>query len=87
MYLGTLDQGNLRVVNYVPSGTEVLAAYPCQIAKQIVIAGLKCPPDVGPQTMIAKAIPIAYAQPIWNNEPNTGSVLLRKNEACEAIPG
>lgn len=33
-------------------------------AKQMVIAGLKWPPDVGAQVIMAKAIPIAKAQPI-----------------------
>jgi hypothetical protein len=58
--------------------------------------------------MIAKAIPMAYAQPIyaselvhilcaniqeqrnlptWKIDPKAGSVLFRKNEACDAIPG
>ena len=42
------------------------------MAKQIVIAGLKCPPLTGAQVMMAKAIPIAKAQPIWKRLPKTG---------------
>ena len=34
------------------------------MAKQMVIAGLKCPPDVAPQVIMAKAIPRAKAHPI-----------------------
>ena len=34
------------------------------LPKQMVMAGLKWPPDTGAQVMIAKAIPIAKAQPI-----------------------
>jgi len=54
---------------------------PCQTAKQIVIAGLKCPPEVAAQVIIANAMPIAYAHPIWNIDANAGSVLFRKNDA------
>jgi hypothetical protein len=45
-----------------------MSTYPCQMAKQIVTAGLKWPPDVDAQVMIAKAIPKAYAQPICISE-------------------
>lgn len=37
--------------------------------------------------MMAKAIPKAYAKPIWRREPNAGSVSFRKKDAVEAIPG
>jgi hypothetical protein len=45
--------------------------------------------------MMAKAIPMAKAQPIWNKDPNTGIpssaptpfVVAKVNEATEAIPG
>lgn len=45
------------------------------------------PPDVGAQVIIAKAMPKPKAKPIWSNELNAGSVLLRKKEAVAAIPG
>jgi len=61
------------------------------MAKQMLIAGLKCPPDVGAQVMIAKAIPIAKPQPIWNRLPNAATPIgfsrLRVKLATEAIPG
>ena len=73
---------------------------PCQIAKQSVIAGLKCPPETGAQVMMANAIPIAKAQPIWKMEPKTGTpippaemglatglVVARVKDATDAIPG
>lgn len=37
--------------------------------------------------MIAKAMPIAKAQPIWKTDPNPGSPGFRKNDAHDAIPG
>lgn len=61
------------------------------MAKQMLMAGLKCPPDVGAQVMIAKAIPMAKAQPIWNRLPNTvtprGFSKFMVKLATEAIPG
>ena len=61
------------------------------MAKQKVMAGLKCPPDVGAQVMMAKAIPMAKAQPTWNRLPNAvtprGFSKLRVKLATEAIPG
>jgi hypothetical protein len=57
------------------------------MAKQMVIAGLKWPPEVGAQVIIANAMPIANANPIWKRDPKAGSVLLMKKEAVEAIPG
>lgn len=39
---------------------------PCQSASAMVIAGLKCPPEVEAQVMMANEIPIAKAHPIWN---------------------
>ena len=68
---------------------------PCQIAKQSVIAGLKWPPETGAQVMMANAMPIAKAQPIWKIEPKTGTptslpaaeVVARVKDATEAIPG
>ena len=69
---------------------DIFGAYPCHIAKQTVIAGLKCPPLVGAQVMMAKAIPIAKAQPIWKMDPKvTGDapVAFKYVEATDAIPG
>lgn len=61
------------------------------MAKQRVMAGLKCPPDVGAQVMIANAIPMAKPQPIWNKLPNAvtprGFSKLRVKEATDEIPG
>lgn len=55
------------------------------------MAGLKWPPDVGAQVIMAKAIPTAKAQPIWKREPNAvtprGLSALIVNEATDAIPG
>lgn len=51
------------------------------------LPGLKWPPDVGAQVMIANAIPMAYAQPIAKSDPNWGSVPFKKNAAVAAIPG
>ncbi len=52
---------------------------------------MKWPPDVGAQVIIAKAIPIANPQPIWNKLPNavtpTGLAILMVKLATEAIPG
>lgn len=42
---------------------------PCQIAKQMVIAGLKWPPDVEAQVIMAKAMPRANAAPgFWGEK-------------------
>lgn len=60
---------------------------PCQIAKHIVIAGLKCPPDVGAQVMIAKAIPRANAQPTSKKLPYAGLALFKTIDATAAMPG
>ena len=68
---------------------------PCQIAKQSVIAGLKWPPETGAQVMMANAMPIAKAQPIWKIVPKTetptslpaAEVVARVKDATEAIPG
>lgn len=61
------------------------------MAKQRVIAGLKCPPEVEALVMMAKAIPRANAQPISKREPKTvtprGWVALRNKEAVAAMPG
>lgn len=61
------------------------------MAKQSVIAGLKWPPDVEAQVMMAKAMPMANAQPIWNKEPNAvtpiGLSALSVNVVMAAIPG
>ena len=61
------------------------------MAKHIVMAGLKWPPDVGAQVMIAKAMPMAKAHPIWNNEPNAvtprGLAPLSVKLVMEAMPG
>ncbi len=54
--MGLFSKGNYFAQSHCPGSNSALT-YPCQVAKQSVIAGLKCPPDVGPQTMIAKAIP------------------------------
>lgn len=45
------------------------------------------PPEVGPQVMIAKAIPRAKAKPTWRRLPYAASSLFRMNEAVAAIPG
>lgn len=47
---------------------------PFQMAKHMVMAGLKWPPDVGAQAIMAKAIPMANAKPIWNIEPKLDSL-------------
>lgn len=61
------------------------------MAKQMVMAGLKCPPEVGAQVMIAKAIPMAKAQPMPNTLPNAvtprGFSRLMVKLATAAIPG
>jgi hypothetical protein len=63
------------------------------MAKQIVIAGLKCPPETGAQVMIAKEMPIAKANPTWSmllkNGTGSGEVgeALTVNCAIAAIPG
>lgn len=49
--------------------------------------GLKWPPDVEAQVMMAKAMPKAYAKPIWRIEPKAGSAPFRKKDAVDAIPG
>ena len=57
----------------------------------MVIAGLKWPPDVEAQVMIANAMPIAKPQPIWKMLPKAetpkGLVALRVKDAIAAIPG
>lgn len=62
-----------------------------QVAKQIVMAGFKCPPDVGAAMIIANIIPTANARPIWKKLPNTaapsGFVALVRSEATDAMPG
>lgn len=57
------------------------------MAKQMVMAGLKCPPDVGAQVMMAKAMPMAKAHPIWKMLPKAGLAVLRVKEAMLAMPG
>jgi hypothetical protein len=57
--MGLFSKGNYFTQSEYPESNSTLT-YPCQVAKQRVIAGLKCPPDVGPQTMIAKAIPAIH---------------------------
>lgn len=65
------------------------------MAKQMVTAGLKWPPETGAQVMMANAMPRAKAQPIWKMEPKTGTpsslpaaeVVERVKDATEAIPG
>lgn len=49
--------------------------------------GLKWPPDVEAQVIMAKAMPKAYAKPIWSIEPKAGSAPFRKKDAVDAIPG
>lgn len=57
----------------------------------MVIAGLKCPPLVDAQVMMAKAMPTAKAQPIWKILPKavtpTGFSRFNVKEAIEAMPG
>ena len=43
------------------------------MAKAMVMAGLKWPPETWAQVMIANAMPIAKAQPIWKRVPKTGT--------------
>ena len=43
------------------------------MAKAIVMAGLKWPPETEAQVMIANAMPMANAQPIWKSVPKTGT--------------
>ena len=61
------------------------------MAKHMVMAGLKCPPLVGAQVIMANAMPMAKAQPIWNRDPNAvtpkGFSKLRVKLAMEAMPG
>ena len=61
------------------------------MAKQSVMAGLKCPPEVEAQVMMANAIPMANAQPIWKMEPKAdapiGLAPLIVKEVIAAIPG
>lgn len=59
---------------------------PFQIAKHTVMAGLKWPPDVGAHMRIAKAIPMANAQPIWKIELILGLAPLRTKPAIEEHP-
>jgi hypothetical protein len=67
------------------------ATNPCQIAKHSVMAGLKCPPLTGAHVMMAKAIPMANANPTWRRLPKnmTGRApsALTVKEATAAIPG
>lgn len=60
------------------------------MAKQIVTAGLKCPPEVGAATMMANMIPSAKAIPIWKKLLNaaapTGLSALTMKLATEATP-
>lgn len=60
------------------------------MAKQIVTAGLKCPPEVGAATMMANMIPSAKATPIWKKLLNaaapTGLSALTMKLATEATP-
>ena len=64
---------------------------PCQIAKQMVMAGLKWPPDVGAQVIMANIMPKAKAHPIWKKSLKVvtprGLVALRRKPATEAMPG
>ena len=61
------------------------------MAKHNVTAGLKCPPEVEAQVMMANAIPMANAQPMVKMEPNAdvpiGLAPLIVNEATADIPG
>ena len=56
-----------------------------------MIAGLKCPPDVEAQVMIAKAIPMAKAQPIGKIPPKAatpmGDSRFRVKVVIAAMPG
>lgn len=49
---------------------------PCQIAKQMVIAGLKWPPDVEAQVIMAKAMPRANAAPGFEGGGEEGRELV-----------
>lgn len=61
------------------------------MAKQMVMAGLKWPPEVGAQVMMAKAIPMVKAHPTWKREPYavtpTSESRFRVKEAMAAMPG
>lgn len=56
-----------------------------------MIAGLKCPPDVEAQVTIAKAIPMAKAQPIGKIPPKAatpmGDSRFRVKVVIAAMPG
>lgn len=49
---------------------------PCQIAKQMVIAGLKWPPEVEAQVIMAKAMPRANAAPGFEGGGEEGRELV-----------
>jgi len=63
------------------------------MAKQIVMAGLKWPPETGAQVIIANAIPMAKAKPTWRILLKNGTGRgesgdeLRVNWEIAAIPG
>jgi hypothetical protein len=63
-----------------------------QTVKEIVTAGLKCPPDVGPAMTMANMIPRANAKPIWKKllyAVTGGSAVVEFNTkpATDARPG
>lgn len=62
-----------------------------QIAKAIVIAGFKCPPEVGPAMTMAKIMPTVNANPIWKKllyaVTPSSFWLLRRKLATDASPG
>jgi hypothetical protein len=51
-----------------------------------VTAGLKWPPDVEAQVMMANAIPRPKAQPIWKRELKAGEASFRTNVATDEMP-
>ena len=54
--------------------------------KQMVMAGLKCPPEMGAQQMMAKAMPMPKAHPIWKTEPKPASASLKTKLAMDEVP-
>lgn len=55
------------------------------------MTGLKWPPHVGAQAIIANAIPIAKAYPMWKMDPKAvnpiGLAVFNMRAVTEAIPG
>lgn len=50
-----------------------LTGKPCQMTKQTVMAGLKCPPETDAEVMMAKAIPKPKAKATLRMDPKTAA--------------